>query len=177
MISENEYVRIAVITGAHSLAGMLKVYIVSDIHERFEQGSHVYLKTGVVYKRYIINGFRPLKARTALLGFDGITDRDSAEKLKGLDVFIDASTAEKARMNFDSGTFFYFDLIGCRVYLNDSMFGKVADVIDTGSSDLLVIENSGGKRFLIPFVESMVDTDRVSEKRIDIHPVEGLLDL
>ena len=50
------------------------------------------------------------------------------------------------------------------------------DLFEAGSGDILVIEDAGGREVLVPFVESMVNTDRINENIIEIRPVEGLLD-
>jgi ribosomal 30S subunit maturation factor RimM len=52
----------------------------------------------------------------------------------------------------------------------------VKDIVSGGAGELLVIAVADGREHLVPFVEAMVDTTRVSSGRIDIDPVEGLLD-
>lgn len=176
MIPENEYIRVARIKGSHSLNGGLKIYLVTAIPERFEPGNTVYLKLNEGFKKFTVSEFRPQKDRICLLRLEGIEDRNSADLLKGIDVFIDGAFAEEFRKELEEDAFFYYDIIGCRVLYKGSDFGLVKDIMEAGSGEILVIENQKGKSFMIPFVESMVNTDRIEEKIIEITPVEGLLD-
>ncbi|HNX23464.1 MAG TPA: ribosome maturation factor RimM [Spirochaetota bacterium] len=176
MSLENNYLRIAKIKSAHSLDGKLKIHVISDIAERFEKGNTVYLKLKEEYKKYVISTFNPMKKRTALLKLEGINDRNSAELLDGVEIFIDKEAAESIRPELDEDSFFYQDIIGCKVKYKGRDFGVVLDIFEGGSGDLLVIEDNNNKTVLIPFVDQMVDTNGISEKTIEINPVEGLLD-
>lgn len=176
MIAENDYLRIAKIKSAHSLDGKLKIHVISDIAERFEKGNTVYLKLKDEYKRYVISSFNPVKKRTALLKLEGVNDRNSAELFDGVEIFIDKKAAESIKQELDEDSFFYQDIIGCSVKYNGRDFGVVTDIFEGGAGDLLVIEDLNKKTVLLPFVDRMVDTSRISEKIIEIDPVEGLLD-
>ncbi len=176
MISDNEYLRVARVTGSHALNGRLKIYVVSDIMSRFQKGGEVFLKLKENYKTFVIEDFGLSKGNVGLLKLKGVNDRNSADLLKGVDVFISREEGEAVRGDFDEDTFFYHDLVGCRVYLDDVEFGNVVDIMEAGAGEILVIKNNENREFLVPFVDSMVKTERVSEGIIDITPVEGLLD-
>ncbi len=176
MIPENNYLRIAKIKCAHSLDGKLKIHVITDIVERFDAGNSVYLKAGDSYKKCTVRAFSMMKKRTALLKLEGINDRTEAEKYDGVEVFIDRDAAESIRPVLDNDTFFYRDIIGCRVIYKGDEFGTVTDIFEGGSGDILIIEDKSGKNVMMPFVESMVDTGDISRGYIEITPVEGLLD-
>jgi len=173
---ENNYLRIAKIKSAHSLDGKLKIHVISDIAERFEKGNTVYLKLKETYKKYVISSFNPMKKRTALLKLEGVSDRNAAELLDGIEIFIDKETAESIKPELDGDSFFYQDIIGCKVKYKGRDFGVVTDIFEGGAGDLLVIEDNNKKTVMVPFVDQMVNTDGISEKTIEITPVEGLLD-
>jgi len=176
LIPETDYLRIAKIKSAHSLDGKLKIHVISDIAERFETGNTVYLKFKEEYKKYVIYSFNPVKKRTALLKLKGVNDRNSAEMLEGVEIFIDKATADSIKPELDEDSFFYRDIIGCKVKYKGKDFGVVVDIFEGGSGDLLVIEDKNNKTVLIPFVDQMVDTGGISDRTIEITPVEGLLD-
>ncbi len=176
MINGKELTRIARIVGAHALNGKLKVYVISDIPDRFEKGSAVFLELKEGFKKYVISDFKDFKGSIALLGLEGVNNRTDADMLKNIDVYIDFETAEKGREFLDKDTFFYRDIIGVAVYHNNTFFGKVIDLFEAGAGEILVIENEAKREILIPFVESMVNTDRIKDGIIEISPVEGLLD-
>jgi len=184
LISENSYRRVAKIISPHSLDGKLKIHVISDIAERFEIGGTLYLKVKDTYKKFIISNFIPVKNRIALLKLEGIDDRSAAETFGKTEIFIDRSTADSIRSNLDEDSFFYQDLIGCRVLHEKKILGTVIDILEGGSVDILIIEcidknidDKNKKQILIPFVDSMVDTSNIKEKVIEISPVEGLIDI
>jgi 16S rRNA processing protein RimM len=150
----------------------------TDINERFAPGSTIYLKSqGKEYKPVHVREFSVQKERRCLVLLDKIGDRNSAEALKGSELFITRQRAEESRTDIlESDEFYYYDLAGCRVFLNGLLFGKVVSIREGGAGELLEIEDEKGHRHLVPFVEAMVDTERIREGRLDIHPVEGLLD-
>lgn len=177
MIPEKDYLRIARITGSHGLQGELKVYVITDIPERFAEGKVLYFGFEKASREYRVEGFRPMKVRILLLKLEGVNSRNDSDMLKGMDIFIKGSDAESGRDLLDNDSFFYYDLIGCRVYREGKEFGIVIDIMEAGAGDILVIEDLESKRAMVPFVESMVDTSRIKEKIIDINPVEGLFDI
>ncbi|HOA07111.1 MAG TPA: ribosome maturation factor RimM [Spirochaetota bacterium] len=172
---DHEFIRIAKVLSAHSLKGALKIFVITDIPERFERGSAVFAIKGSVVQEYIVESFSFLKGNHAIVSFEGLTDRTSAEKLKGFTLAISKEHAERTRDILSEDEFYYSDLIGASAYRDGVCFGKVVDIIE-GAGDILVIENSSAKQFLLPFVDSMVDVSRLKEGRIDISPVDGLFE-
>jgi 16S rRNA processing protein RimM len=176
LIKDDNFIRVARVTGAHALNGRLKIALISDNLSRFDAENIVFLKEKD-YNPYRITGFAPLKGKTCLLQLEGIDDRNRAEALSGVEIFITRELAEETRDELEDDSFYYFDLMGCDVYLNGSLFAKVTDILEAGAGEVLVITDSRKRELMLPFVESMVDTSRIGEKRIDIHPVEGLFDI
>jgi len=177
LIADDQFIRIAVISGAHSLYGRLKILVVSDNLDRFEPGKYIFLKVKGGYKRYKILEFIQQKGKICLLGLEGVSDREASMSLKGIEIFITKEEAEKTRDKLEENSFYYYDLIGCHVYLDGKKFAEVKNIIEAGSGEILIITTDEGKEIMIPFVEAMVNTDMITEKRIDIFPVEGLLDI
>ncbi len=172
----DEYIRIAVVAGVHGLTGRLKIAVVSDFSERFEKNKKVFIQYNNSYREFTIVGFTVQKGKSGLLQLDGINDRDTALTFKGLDIFIEKAEAEKTRSGLDEQSYYYYDIIGCAVYCDGRHFGTVDDILEAGAGEILIIADGGGKKFMVPFVESMVDTGEIRSGRLDIHPVEGLFD-
>lgn len=177
MIPDNIFLRIAKIAGSHGLTGEVKVYMITDIPERFAEGKTLYFGYEKATREYRVEGFRHMKGRILLLKLEGIDSRNDSDLLKGMDIFIKGSDAESGRELLDEDTFFYYDLIGCRVYLHGKEFGTVRDIMEAGAGDILIIEDLKGASVMIPFVDEMVNTGRINEKIIEINPVEGLIDI
>ena len=70
------------------------------------------------------------------------------ETLKNNDLYINANDLPKLKDN----EFYWKDLIGMEVYnLKDEYFGKVKEMIEAGSGDVMVIKDNREKSILIPF--------------------------
>lgn len=171
------YLRIARITDAHGLKGRLKVFVVSDNSDRFDEDNEVFIPENGEYRQYTAVDLQPVKGRAAILQLKEVTDRNQAEALKGTEIFITKEQAEQTRDILEKDRFYYFDIIGCSAFWNGKLFARVSDILEAGSGQILVLEDEKGKEYMIPFTESMVDTSGIREKRIDISPAEGLFDI
>jgi 16S rRNA processing protein RimM len=131
-----------------------------------------------------------------LIGFDGITDRNQAEGLRGVWLTLDSAQAESSD---DPDEFHDHELIGLAVVtVSGEPVGRVTDVRHFGQ-DLLVIEPAGragaepaaagpagpvrpGQSaqpdgLLVPFVAAIVPVVDVAAGRLVIDPPPGLLEL
>jgi 16S rRNA processing protein RimM len=123
--------------------------------------------------------FGPLKITSVrnhngiiLLGFDNITDRTQAEKLR--DVLLQADVDIDAP-GIDEDDFHIQQLLGCQVFTTEGLeVGPVTDLVPLPGQDLLAIDFNG-REILIPFVYELVPTVDVKNKRIEIIAQAGLL--
>ncbi len=172
-MSSKDYFRIGVISGIHGLDGCLKVHIITDFPERFSGQVPVYVNIRGHYKAFSITGFSFAAKRIGYMYLDGIQDVASANAIKGCELFIDSQDIEVTN---DADSFHYSAIIGCQVNYNGSTFGQVVDIMQTGAADTLVVRTPEGKEYLIPFVESMVSTNQLSDRILEIFPIEGLIE-
>jgi 16S rRNA processing protein RimM len=173
----DDYIRIAVVSGVHGLQGRLKILVISDIRDRFEKDKSVFINIDNNFSEFKIIGFNIQKGKTALIELGGVSDRDAALRFRGLDICIKKAEAEKTRSELEEDSYYYYDIIGCAVYHRGQQFGTVTDILNAGSGEILIISNEEGKRFMVPFVESMVDTRDIRSGTLEINPVEGLFDI
>jgi 16S rRNA processing protein RimM len=83
----------------------------------------------------------------------GVTDRDQAMALTGLDILVPRSVLPEP---VDSDEYYWRDLIGLEVRNDDgSPLGRVRSLLGTGAHDVLVLESADGER-LIPFAAAFV---------------------
>lgn len=112
-----------------------------------------------------------------IAGFDGITDRTAAERLRGTWLVIDSADLPPPE---DPDEFHDSQLIGLAVRsLDGNYVGTVTDVLHHGQ-DLLVIrgddtEGRGGE-VLVPFVAAIVPEVDLRAGQLIIDPPPGLLD-
>jgi 16S rRNA processing protein RimM len=170
-----DLVRIGRINGPHGLKGFVKVAVISDVDGRFEEGGRVYIGNEDSFNEQTIIHFETHKGRIAIAQFSGIGDLNTAESSSGANIFITREEVENSRELLSDGEFYYYDLVGLSVYHQGVLFGEITEILEGGSGHILRIRGKDAKDYHIPFVDEMVDTSRVAEKRIDITPVEGLI--
>lgn len=100
--------------------------------------------------------------------FAGVDDRDAAEALAKSTILIPRS----AFPPLESGEYYWVDLIGLDVVnRNGERLGQVADLMPTGSHQVLVVvDRSSGqpRECLIPFVDVYVDAVDRAARRITV---------
>ncbi|MBK4716431.1 MULTISPECIES: ribosome maturation factor RimM [Tenebrionibacter/Tenebrionicola group] len=88
----------------------------------------------------------------------GVDDRDAANLLTNCEIVVDAAQLPA----LDEGDYYWKDLIGCQVVTSAGYdLGKVIDMMETGSNDVMVIKANlkdafGIKERLVPFLDGQV---------------------
>ncbi|MBN9029233.1 MAG: ribosome maturation factor RimM [Rhizobiales bacterium 63-7] len=91
----------------------------------------------------------------AIVRFRGINDRNAAEALNGLDLYVERDNLPDDELEDDE--FFYADLEGLEALDADGKsYGTVSAVFDFGAGDLLELKGPGRRPVLIPFSEKAV---------------------
>lgn len=112
----------------------------------------------------------------AIIRFRGVNDRNSAEALNGLELFIERENLPDDELEDDE--FYYADLEGLEaVDADGKSYGTVSGVYDFGAGDLLELKGPGRRPVLIPFSEAAVLEIDLEAGRILIDPqAAGLID-
>ena len=149
---------------AHGILGEATIEVRTDLaEERFaigaklETDSHgdLTVKSGRVH-----NGI-------LLLGFEGIDDRNSVEKLRNVLLYSQVDIDEPG---FEEDDYHVLQLVGCQAYLVDGdLLGEVSDVLNLPGQDVLSIKTEGGE-VLIPFVRQLVPIVDIKAKRMTVVP-------
>ena len=174
---DEDFIRIGIVSGAHGIYGRLKIVVTTAFPDRYGKGKSIYFKEGCEYRIYRVDKFNIHKGTNALLLLDGVTTRDEAERLKGMEIFIPREEAGNIREKLNEDEFLYDDLIGKDVYHNGVCFAVVDHIIEAGGNSILVLITAEQKQYMVPFVESMVDISRLMDGIINVSPVEGLFDI
>lgn len=159
-------IKIGKIVSPHGIKGQIKVYNYSR-RDRFEDISEITIDK----ETFNIESITSVK-HMVILKVHGIDDRNSAEALRGKDVFMD----EKYLNELKEDEYLIRDLIGLDVFRDESSsIGKVIDVLQYGPSDTYEIKLNNGKMAYIPAVKEFIkDVDL--EKGITIETIPGLID-
>jgi 16S rRNA processing protein RimM len=105
-------------------------------------------------RQLTIEALRPLKGMSVSARISGVTDRNRAEALKGVELFI-----ERARLpETDEDEWYYADLIGlAAVTPEGERIGEIIALQNFGAGDLLEIRASkGGRTVFVPFTQAAV---------------------
>ena len=117
-------------------------------------------------------GASPMKGDVRV-SFEGITDRNGAETLKGVQLTIPASE----RRSLAEDEWWPEDLIGCQVIgLDGGKVGTVHEVIIGAAQDRLVVIAPDGSTGEIPFVAALVPEVDITNDRIVVDLPEGLFE-
>jgi len=145
-------VTLAAVIGAHGVTGEVRLKLFGDGPESLKR-----------YKSFEA-GNRTLTLKTvrdgpngAVARFAEIIDRNAAEALRGTELTVPRS----ALPPLEPGEYYHADLIGLPC-LNDEgvAIGRVVTVENFGAGDILEIEKSDGKRFMVPIHAAAIDEDR-----------------
>ena len=163
-------IKIGQIIATHGTGAELKIYPLTDNPKRFDDLEYVYVETLFGVKKLHIKSVRYHK-NFVLINFEEITDFEEAEKLKKLFLLI----PKEFLVSLSENQYFIFQIIGLNVYEDDTYFGKITDIIETGSNDVYIVKD-GDKAILIPALKSIVKKIDLEEKIMLVKIPEGLLD-
>jgi 16S rRNA processing protein RimM len=108
-----------------------------------------------------------------LLKLSGVDSVGKAEEFRGAEICI----RKEVLTEKEEGEFFHFELLDLSVYLDTGQYvGVLKRIFQTGSNDVYVVKGQG-KEYLIPAIYQVVKEVNLSEKRMVISPMKGLLDL
>ncbi|WP_180978609.1 ribosome maturation factor RimM [Gardnerella vaginalis] len=180
--SQNDLLRVCRIGKAQGLKGEVTIQVFTDEpYERFKIGTHLYSSDGL--QEFVIKNARTFKNKWILL-FEESLNRNDAEDLNGLELYIPAEDKEKLA---SENAWYIKDLVGLearlcqdnQLGLPSQVIGKVVDVLD-GAQSLLKIRlanplDEDNKTALVPFVEALVPEVNIANGYLTINPPNGLI--
>ena len=156
---------VGAITKAHGLKGEVVVLNRSDNPDRWTPGTSVFLGP----LELEITASRPHGARL-LVSFKGVTDRTSAEGLRG------ELTVRRSQLpDLQPGEYWPYDLEGCEVVTDaDRALGHITDVIPNPANDLWVAVDQAGVETLIPALQDVLLDVDLQARRVLVRDIPGL---
>lgn len=148
--------------------------LMTDYPERIGELAQVYLGEQIqddAPTPYTVQGMRMNKGN-GLLRLEGIADRDAADRLRSLYVFVHIEDA----VPLEEGEFYLYQLIGLQVQ-DESGFvvGTIENVMETGANDVYVIDSPDYGEVLFPAHEETIIDHDIENGIVIVNIPDGLL--
>ena len=168
-----DLLQVGIITSTHGVRGEVKVYPTTDDPRRFRRLKEVVLDTGREKLNLEIEGVKFFK-QFVILKFKGLDNMNDIEKYRQKSLYVTRKNA--VRLQRDE--YFIADLIGLKVQDEDGAeLGTVKDVIETGANDVYEVQMADGRSLLLPAIKQCILNVDVEKGMMQVHVLEGLLDL
>jgi 16S rRNA processing protein RimM len=150
----------ASVVGAHGLKGEVRVKTFTATPEKLGAYGPLHAADGRIFT---LASLRAGKDGEAVVAFKEVADRDAAETLKGVELFVKRAALPPAEIE----EFYHADLVGLAVEdAEGRRIGKVVAVHNYGASDVLVLARDDGDEVLIAFTRENVPQIDVKAGRI-----------
>ena len=158
-----EYIYIGKIVNTHALKGELRII------SNFEFKDKIFKKDNILY---VGNNYEELKIETYrkhknydMVKFYNLDNINDVLKYKGIDVYYD-----KEKLNLSSNEYLDSDIIGLEAFYNNKLIGNIDEIEFNGGKKLFIIKN-----ILIPYDMNFIDSIDITNKKIYLKNVEGLI--
>ena len=158
------------IGAVYGIKGWLKIHSFTDDPQAIFDYSPWVITLGGKKQTVTVTEWR--KHSSSLIAkFADINDRTDAQLRTGAEIVVESDVLPE----LPEGEFYWRDLIGMEV-MNDQgyNFGKVTDIMETGSNDVLVVKANhndgfGKKERLIPYIdEQVIKNVSLDSKQINV---------
>ncbi len=142
---------------AFGIRGWLKVFSSTEYAEGIFDYRPWFIQCAGKWQRIELEGWKRHN-QDLIIKVRNIDDRDAAMRLTNCQIIVDANTLPE----LPEGDYYWKDLIGCQVVTTTGYaLGKVTELMETGSNDVLVVKANlqdafGMKERLIPFLDKQV---------------------
>jgi 16S rRNA processing protein RimM len=169
MAASEKLILVGVVTGAHGVGGAVRLKSFTARPEDIAGYGPLADEAGRCHQLRLVGaGKGVLLARLA-----GVEDRNAAERLRGLRLYLPRSALPPA----GADQFYHADLIGLTAVGDDgTRIGRVRAVHDFGAGDALEIEREAAPPAMVPFTRTIVPVVDLDAGFVVIAPPPGLID-
>ena len=162
-----DWIPVGRVTRTHGLKGELK-FFPADQDDLVVQNDQQILLGGTTFKIKSVRGAKS----PFIIKFEGVDSIEAAQSLAGQEVLV-------AREDFESlpeGEYYRFEIEGLKVFDDTGKYyGVIKDIIETGSNDVYVVREND-KEWLVPMIDSVVQSIDLEQGKLIFHCVEGLFE-
>ena len=173
--TSGEFITLARVVKTQGRHGEVAAELHSDVPGRFAEGMKLFAlpKSEQSRRELEVEDLWPHKG-LVVLKFCGVDSMNDAELLIGSELQV--PKAERA--DLEPGWNYVSDLIGCKVLDHAREIGRIEDVqFAAGEAPLLIVANSAGKKFDVPFAEAYLEAVDMTQKQVRMNLPEGMLEI
>jgi 16S rRNA processing protein RimM len=178
--SNGEFITLARVVKTQGRHGEVAAEMHSDVPGRFAVGMKLFAlpKAEAVRRELQVEDLWPHKG-LIVLKFRGVDSMSDAELLIGSELQVPSAQ----RADLETGWTYVSDLIGSKVLDHGREIGRIEDVqFGAGEAPLLIVVNSAGKKFDVPFAEAYllaVDLEGAdqAQRQVRMNLPEGMLEV
>ena len=170
----DDLIVVARVARTRGLRGEVVADLYTDFPERFDALENVIAIAPDGSRRSLQIEEHWFQGKRIIFKFARYDSIDEARELAGSQLAI----PESERIELPAGTFYEWELAGCRVEAVDGkLIGEAREVMRTGGVEILVVADDQGRDFLIPMADDICVEIDVEHKLVRVDPPEGLLEL
>jgi len=172
--AKDGFITVARVVKTQGRHGEVAAEVHSDVPDRFSVGMNLSALREDDARRELEIEDIWLHKGLLVLKFRGVDSISDAEALVGAELQV--PRAERAEL--DPGWTYVSDLVGCTVFDNGREIGRIEDVqLGAGEAPLLIVADSTGKKFDVPFAEAYLESVDVGRRRVRMRLPEGMLEV
>lgn len=159
------------VAGAHGVRGEVRVLVFTAEPEAIGDYGDVATEDGA--HKFDLTVVRRLPRGMVLARLEGVEDRDAAEALKGVRLYVPRDRLPPPQ----DGEYYHADLIGLAARMVDGAFlGTVTAVHNFGGGDVLEFSTGKGASVMLPFTPDIVPEVDIDGGTITVDPPPGALE-
>lgn len=152
----------------HGLRGEIVFEVITDFPERIHVGQILYV--GNDYRPLRLAGLRPHK-NTLLFRFEEIGTLDVAGEFRNHLVYVRIEDIP----DLPEGEYYHHQLLKMKAVSREGeILGRVVDIIETGSNDVLVVQAEIGSDLLLPLIDEVIQEIDLDAGIIRVNLLPGL---
>lgn len=172
-VSSEKLLLVGKVIKPHGYKGLIQVWSYAGTKGSFQYSGTVFFKKDNQEPlEYSVLEVNPHK-KIFLMRVEGLDTYEEVNGFRGAKILVNKDHLAKE----SDDEYFWFELIGLRVYLDTGKYlGIIKEIIPTGSNDVYVVKLNDSE-FLIPAIHEVVKNIDLSKGEMVISAMDGLLDL
>ena len=161
MPEKDRLICVAEVTSAHGVKGEVKLKSFTSKPGDVARYAPLFDEKGA--KEFFLTP-RSANGEMLIVGIKGVSDRNAADKLRGLKLFMPRSKLPKPA----KGAFYFVDLKGLKAVQSGKELGTITDVMNFGAGDILEIKTPDGREYMLPFKEPFAGKPDLDEGTVEV---------